>query len=62
MKQARCGQLIVSENRHHATSPTIRLSVAIVAAASAQKKSDPIVWLAGGPGDDAITEIKRETS
>src|SRR6201999_1438829 len=21
------------------------------------KKNDPIVWLAGGPGDDAITEI-----
>ena len=57
LKQARCGELIVSENRHRATSPTIRLSVAIVAAASAQKKSDPIVWLAGGPGDDAITEI-----
>src|ERR1700722_1639237 len=57
LKQARCGQLIVSENRHRATSPKIRLAVAIVAAASAQKKTDPIVWLAGGPGDDAITEI-----
>jgi pimeloyl-ACP methyl ester carboxylesterase len=57
LKQARCGQLIVPENRHRANSAKIRLSVAIVAAASAQKKSDPIVWLAGGPGDDAITEI-----
>ena len=62
LKQARCGQLIVPENRHRAGSPRIRLAVAIVAAASAQKKSDPIVWLAGGPGDDAITEIPMATS
>jgi pimeloyl-ACP methyl ester carboxylesterase len=57
LKQARCGQLVVPEDRNRANSPKIRLSVAIVAAATAQKKSDPIVWLAGGPGDDAITEI-----
>jgi hypothetical protein len=57
LKKARCGQLIVDENRHRTNAPKIRLSVAIVAAASPQKKSDPIVWLAGGPGDDAITEI-----
>lgn len=57
LKQARCGKLIVSENRHRADSPKIQLSVAILAAASRQKRPDPIVWLAGGPGDDAITEI-----
>jgi pimeloyl-ACP methyl ester carboxylesterase len=62
LKRARCGQLIVPEDRHRAGSPKIRLSVAIVAAASAQKKSDPIVWLAGGPGDDAITEIPMATA
>src|SRR4029450_7641499 len=32
-------------------------SVAIVPAASPQPQPDPIVWLAGGPGDDAIIEI-----
>src|SRR5262249_28158589 len=31
--------------------------VAIVPASAPRAKSDPIVWLAGGPGDDAITEI-----
>ena len=62
LKQARCGQLIVPENRHRTDAPKIRLSVAIVAAASPQKKSDPIVWLAGGPGDDAITEIPMATA
>lgn len=35
----------------------ISLSVAIVPANTGKPKSDPIVWLAGGPGDDAVTEI-----
>lgn len=62
LKKARCGQLIVPETRHLTNAPKIRLSVTIVAAASPQKKSDPIVWLAGGPGDDAITEIPMATA
>lgn len=57
LKQARCGQLIVPEDRTRSGGRTIRLSVAIVAAAASTPKSDPILWLAGGPGDDAITEI-----
>ncbi|HEY6325007.1 MAG TPA: alpha/beta hydrolase [Candidatus Cybelea sp.] len=57
LKQARCGTLAVPENRRGANTRTISLSVAIVPAASSQKKADPILWLAGGPGDDAITEI-----
>jgi len=31
--------------------------VAFIPAASPNPKPDPIVWIAGGPGDDAITEI-----
>jgi pimeloyl-ACP methyl ester carboxylesterase len=57
LKTARCGQLIVPENRSRPNGPTIRLSVAIVAARSGAPEPDPIVWLAGGPGDDSITEI-----
>lgn len=57
LRNARCGRLTVPENRERPGSRTISLSVAIVAAASPPAKSDPIVWLAGGPGDDAITEI-----
>lgn len=57
LRRARCGQLIVPENRMLRNSPKVRLSVAIVAARSSRPKRDPIVWLAGGPGDDAITEI-----
>src|SRR5215216_5979054 len=54
---ARCGQLTVPEHRRRPTGRTISLSVAIVPAASPQPQPDPIVWLAGGPGDDAIIEI-----
>jgi pimeloyl-ACP methyl ester carboxylesterase len=57
LQQAKCGTIIVPENRHRGDGRTITLSVAIMPAASASKKSDPILWLAGGPGDDAITEI-----
>ena len=57
LRQAHCARLIVPEDRRHASTRTINLAVAIVAASSRRAKSDPIVWLAGGPGDDAITEI-----
>ncbi|MFF5785466.1 alpha/beta fold hydrolase [Streptomyces sp. NPDC012693] len=36
---------------------TITLSVAIMPAESTRPAPDPIVWLAGGPGDDAVSEI-----
>jgi len=54
---ARCGRLTVPENRAKPNGKTISLSVTIIPAKSATPKPDPIVWLAGGPGDDAITEI-----
>jgi len=57
LETARCGQLTVPENRSRPTGRTISLSVAIIPAASPQPKPDPIVWLAGGPGDDAVLEI-----
>jgi len=57
LKRARCWRLVVPENREHDTGRTITLSVAVVPASSPQAKPDPIVWLAGGPGDDAITEV-----
>ncbi len=57
LKNARCGRLTVPEDRRNGGKRTISLSVAILPAKSQRPKSDPIVWLAGGPGDDAITEI-----
>ncbi|MEU9731388.1 alpha/beta fold hydrolase [Streptomyces sp. NPDC048002] len=36
---------------------TITLAVAIMPAESSRPAPDPIVWFAGGPGDDAVSEI-----
>jgi pimeloyl-ACP methyl ester carboxylesterase len=58
LKTARCGQLVVPEDRAHPNGRTISLSVAIIPSKAAIPKPDPIVWLAGGPGDDALTEIQ----
>ncbi|MFG2297628.1 alpha/beta fold hydrolase [Streptomyces sp. NPDC048603] len=58
LKGARCGTLTVPENRDRPGGRKITLGVAIVPAATAEPKSDPIVWLAGGPGDDAVGEAQ----
>ncbi|MFD3695196.1 alpha/beta fold hydrolase [Streptomyces sp. NPDC058646] len=58
LEEARCGTLTVPENRAGPGSRTIRLGVAIVPAATDRPEPDPIVWLAGGPGDDAVGEAK----
>ncbi|WP_078987647.1 alpha/beta hydrolase [Streptomyces sp. XY332] len=58
LEGARCGTLTVPENRAKPTGKTIKLGVAIVPARSTTPKPDPIVWLAGGPGDDAVGEAK----
>ncbi|MFF3018550.1 alpha/beta fold hydrolase [Streptomyces sp. NPDC057939] len=58
LEGARCGTLTVPENRAKAGGRTIELGVAIVPAAADAPKPDPIVWLAGGPGDDAVGEAK----
>ncbi len=57
LKTASCGKLFVPEDRAEPNGKTISLSVAIIPSKSPIPQSDPIVWLAGGPGDDAITEI-----
>jgi pimeloyl-ACP methyl ester carboxylesterase len=57
LKQAKCGRIEVPENWTRPDGRKITLSVAIIPSVAAAKKPDPIVWLAGGPGDDAITEI-----
>ncbi|MEW2135631.1 alpha/beta hydrolase [Streptomyces sp. NPDC005409] len=58
LEGARCGTLTVPENRARPSSRTISLGVAIVPALAGTPKPDPIVWLAGGPGDDAVGEAK----
>jgi pimeloyl-ACP methyl ester carboxylesterase len=58
-QNARCGFLVVPENRSRPEGPTIRLAVAIVPAVSPQPAPDPIVHLTGGPGGSAILEAQR---
>ncbi|MGW2522356.1 alpha/beta fold hydrolase [Streptomyces sp. NPDC001617] len=59
LKQAHCGTLTVPEKRSRAghKGRKITLAVAIIPAATRGPAPDPIVWLAGGPGDDAVSEI-----
>ncbi|GGS10385.1 transporter [Streptomyces nojiriensis] len=59
LEGARCGTLTVPENRARPGGRTIKLGVAIVPAAAAHPKPDPILWLSGGPGDDAVGAAER---
>lgn len=54
LKVARCGYLVVPENRGRPTGRIIRLAVAIVPPVSPTPAPDPVAYLAGGPGGSAI--------
>jgi pimeloyl-ACP methyl ester carboxylesterase len=55
---ARCGFLVVPENRVRPNGRTIDVTVAIVPAASRHPAPDPLVYLAGGPGGFALGEAQ----
>jgi pimeloyl-ACP methyl ester carboxylesterase len=57
LKSARCGFLIVPENRSRNGGRLIRLAVAIVRSRSKPPQPDPIVFMAGGPGEAATHDI-----
>jgi pimeloyl-ACP methyl ester carboxylesterase len=57
LARASCGYLVVLENHNRPTGRTIRLLVAKYPARSPQKRADPVVYLAGGPGDIAPLEV-----
>ena len=56
LSNARCGYLVVPEDRNRPLDRAIRNFVAIVPARSADKASDPIVYLGTGPGGIASSE------
>ncbi|MEU8776804.1 alpha/beta fold hydrolase [Streptomyces sp. NPDC048606] len=58
LEGARCGTLTVPENRTAPGGRDITLAVAIIPAVADEPEPDPVVWLAGGPGDDAVGEAK----
>ena len=57
LAKASCGYLVVPENRSQPTGRTIRLLVAKYPASSPEKRPDPVVYLAGGPGDILPLEV-----
>ena len=57
LAKASCGYLVVPENRSQPNGRTIRLLVAKYPATSPAKRPDPVVYLAGGPGDIVPLEI-----
>lgn len=52
-----CGSLKVPENRYLPGSREVVLSVITLPARSPNKKPDPIVYLDGGPGGDALSSL-----
>jgi len=57
MSGASCGYLVVPENRNRPNGRTIRLMVTKFPATSAERQADPVVYVAGGPGDVAPWEV-----
>jgi len=58
LSNARCGYLVVPENRVRPNGQTIRLPVATIPAVSQPSASDPVVHLTGGPGADALGDAE----
>ena len=57
LAKASCGYLVVPEDRSRPNGRTIRLMVAKYPARSPEKRPDPVVYLAGGPGDIVPLEV-----
>ena len=51
---AQCGQLIVPENHHKQNGKTISISVAIIPSITQPSKHEPLFYITGGPGGDAM--------
>ncbi len=61
-KDVTCGFLVVHADHNDATSPNIRLAVAVFKNPSATKATDPVIYLDGGPGGGALDDFGRYIS
>src|SRR6478672_10509354 len=52
-----CGYLVVPEDRTSSDGKTIQLAYAVLHASADVVKPDPIIYLSGGPGGNAVGEI-----
>ena len=55
---AECGKLVVPENRQNLNGQTIRLPVARIPSVAQPSNPDPVVYMAGGPGANAIAQAE----
>src|SRR5271163_2766099 len=55
---AQCGQLIVPENRHKRNGKTISISVAIIPSITQPPQHEPVFYITGGPGGDAMGDVE----
>ena len=55
---AQCGQLIVPENRHTQNGKTISISVATIPSITQPPKHEPLFYITGGPGGDAMGDTE----
>src|SRR5918995_4722963 len=55
LKQVRCGYLSVPENRSIPDGRRLKLSVAILKSLSSNPRPDPVVVVAGGPGEPFVS-------
>jgi len=54
---ARCGTLMVAQDRLTGTGVTIPIKFVVFPATGPDRAPDPVVWFEGGPGDSAIDYI-----
>jgi pimeloyl-ACP methyl ester carboxylesterase len=59
-RAARCGTLIVPEDRLTGKGRTIPVRFVVIPATSPDKAPDPVIYFAGGPGNSAVNDIAGE--
>jgi pimeloyl-ACP methyl ester carboxylesterase len=59
-EQVRCGVLEVYENREAGAGRRLSLNIVVLPSRAAEPAADPIVFLAGGPGQAATTQAARQ--
>jgi pimeloyl-ACP methyl ester carboxylesterase len=52
--RVQCGYVIVPEDHAKPTGPTIRLAVGVLKNQSSERQPDPVILLAGGPGEKIL--------
>ncbi len=57
-EEVECGYLIVPETRGDPDSPLIKLAYVVLYAAGDDPAPDPIIYLAGGPGGNAVADVE----